>query len=1072
MSTLSFEFLCLKDDECPSTDETQDTEDETDLESDDVEEGRTEMSISEVYLQACKLVSVVPVSFFIRNINSQTMTLSHHGLGPLGCKAIAIALVSDMNINTLELADTHIEAEGAKYLVEMLRANFTIQHLDLSNNNLLSAGAEYVAKMLLDNISLKSLKLSGNGFTDDDAKYFADALSTNAKIKELDLSHNAFCGKGGEHLGLLLANNEGLELLDLSWNHLRMKGAVALSAGLKVNRTLKHLDLSWNGFGNEGALAMGEALKFNNTLVHLNLNNNRLTNEGVGMLCRGLEFNDTLRVLLLAYNSLTVEGALALVNVVKNTRKTALEEINICNVLVNETFVHLLEMTCQEHPSLDVQYGGVGGSIAKKPPKRVDPMKVIQDYLDQRKLRLWDFFRNIDKDGTMRVPTADFRKAVQQSSIPLDRYQIEELIQRLDRDRTGIVDYRGLADTRKQMMRDHRRQLRKVESRQKKEKQKSDRILKTFQSAVEAVTPRSSMVMSPGGGKEDSSGPQQFSATPLSSWHHIVMSNSSRYSVTNLSNEHIHLPMLGGATPYRPTSSPAMRSYSQPNLVDESHHSAPGKSISAQGVHSDPEMSHSKLTPTANNLTRSRPALNAKQPVVKPKTKKVKKKKMMKRVNKGSKYTTKTVNSTFPLKDLVAVEQTAGEIWHKLELEMGKIEDYESKITSYAEKIVKLTTEIEKIEKNPDDYNDTDIGDVKVEIKQVEALIKELQLSLSSSTDVFESLQVEVTEMVNTLNKLEKTYDKNLVLATRREYIKVQLQLEECERRHQELFYPNIGSCAHTGISRIGKPIVSHINAHLTTSRSFGGWGKDSKPIPDRESMYWFSSYTSPYIGDIHLYSNYKNLILRNHFQHHNLHNSYKGNGNNYIVRDNTLYYQLSSPFGLGKLNFTTMSYASRVIPGASPHFSYTNSPSQNFDFAADETGLWVTYASEASGGRMIITKIDEPSFGIVEEWTTSVYKPGVSNAFMVCGVLYVVRTVDTDTDEIFYKFDTKTKQESYVSIPFERFQDKYSNLDYNPTDQKLYMYNDGYYVSYHLWFNHTDSATVEPPLLLNTSVQ
>lgn len=32
--------------------------------------------------------------------------------------------------------------------------------------------------------------------------------------------------------------------------------------------------------------------------------------------------------------------------------------------------------------------------------------------------------------------------SVKQSSIPLDRYQIEELIQRLDRDRTGMVDYR------------------------------------------------------------------------------------------------------------------------------------------------------------------------------------------------------------------------------------------------------------------------------------------------------------------------------------------------------------------------------------------------------------------------------------------------------------------------------------------------------------------------------------------------------------------------------------------------------------------------------------------------------
>lgn len=109
--------------------------------------------------------------------------------------------------------------------------------------------------------------------------------------------------------------------------------------------------------------------------------------------------------LQLAYNSLTVEGALALVNMLMNTPKTALEEINICvsvntstateciplymlnilllfsfeqNVLVNENFVNLLEITCQEHPGLNVQYEGVGGFMAKKPPKRVDPMKIIQ----------------------------------------------------------------------------------------------------------------------------------------------------------------------------------------------------------------------------------------------------------------------------------------------------------------------------------------------------------------------------------------------------------------------------------------------------------------------------------------------------------------------------------------------------------------------------------------------------------------------------------------------------------------------------------------------------------------------
>lgn len=154
-------------------------------------------------------------------------------------------------------------------------------------------------------------------------------------------------------------------------------------------------------------------------------------------------------------------------------------------------------------------------------------------------------------------------------------------------------------------------------------------------------------------------------------------------------------------------------------------------------------------------------------------------------------------------------------------------------MTSYAKKIIELVAEVEAMEKDPDAYDDTDTDEVKVKIKQMEALIKELKLSISSSTAVFQSMHVQVslvdgnnhircnmdtihwgkkkicfqlTTAESTLDGLERTYDKNAVLKMRREYLKVQLQLEECERRHQEIFHPNVGECTQ---SKPAQPLLS-----------------------------------------------------------------------------------------------------------------------------------------------------------------------------------------------------------------------------------------------------------------------
>ncbi|NXC67150.1 LR74A protein, partial [Anhinga anhinga] len=418
---------------------------DTDLEVEDPEKAFAGITGAELYLEACRLMEVVPVSHFIQNLAKPYMNLNHHGLGPKGVKAIAIALVSNATITHLELEDNCILAEGAICIAEMLRENSSLQELNISNNHLDTAGAEAIASLLLDNMSyLRALRLSGGLYLAGRSHCLCTfvSLQGNYQVKELDLSHNEFCDKGGQLLGQMLDSNTTLEILDLSWNHLRRKGTVALGAGLKGNGALKILNLSWNGIGNEGALALGEALKVNNVLVHLDISNNQINNEGAKTLCRGLEFNGKLKILKMANNPLTMEGATALVTSVRKNPKSMMEEINISNVLVNETFIKLLDLVCRTRPELDVIYGEVEGCITKIPKQHPNPMKVIQNYLKEQNLCLWDFFRNIDKDGNMKIPVAAFRRALmQQSSITLDRVQIGELVRKLDRNRTGVVDY-------------------------------------------------------------------------------------------------------------------------------------------------------------------------------------------------------------------------------------------------------------------------------------------------------------------------------------------------------------------------------------------------------------------------------------------------------------------------------------------------------------------------------------------------------------------------------------------------------------------------------------------------------
>ncbi|KAM9061283.1 leucine-rich repeat-containing protein 74A isoform X2 [Sarcophilus harrisii] len=422
-------------------DKTQPESYETDLEIEDSEKTFT-TGQEDLYLEACKLVGVIPVSYFIRNMEETHMNLNHHGLGPKGTKAIAIALVSNTTITRLELEDNWILEEGVLALMQMLHENYYIQELNVSHNHLGSGGAKIITDFLLENTSsLWSIQLAGNNFKDDTAEMFRNALVSNYRIKELDLSHNSFSEKGGEQLGYMLVLNEGLQTLNLGWNQLHSRGAVAVCYSLRVNVTLKTLDLSWNGFGNEGAQVLGEVLKINSTLSYLDISSNHLNNDGANSLSNGLELNETLRILKMSHNPVTLEGALSIILSVKRNPKSRLEEIDISNVLVTEGFVKQLNGVFSVHPELDVLYGEVIGTISKR-VILPSALKLIRTYVVSQNATIFEFFKTIDHLGMTKMPVAEFRKALTvQKKVPLNRIQIRELIKKLDPYETGTVDY-------------------------------------------------------------------------------------------------------------------------------------------------------------------------------------------------------------------------------------------------------------------------------------------------------------------------------------------------------------------------------------------------------------------------------------------------------------------------------------------------------------------------------------------------------------------------------------------------------------------------------------------------------
>ncbi|XP_075341615.1 adhesion G protein-coupled receptor L2 isoform X31 [Odontesthes bonariensis] len=203
--------------------------------------------------------------------------------------------------------------------------------------------------------------------------------------------------------------------------------------------------------------------------------------------------------------------------------------------------------------------------------------------------------------------------------------------------------------------------------------------------------------------------------------------------------------------------------------------------------------------------------------------------------------------------------------------------------------------------------------------------------------------------------------------------------------------------------------------------------------------------------------------------------------GTGFVVYDGAVFFNKERTRNIVKFDLRTrIKSGEAIINNANYHDTspYKWGGKTDIDLAVDENGLWVIYATEQNNGMMVISQLNPYTLRFEATWETTYDKRSASNAFMVCGVLYVVRSTYEDNESevskslIDYIYNTRQSRGEYVDIHFPNQYQYIAAVDYNPRDNQLYVWNNFYILRYNLEFGPPDPAHAPPLSEVTASIQ
>ncbi|NP_001392933.1 adhesion G protein-coupled receptor L2 isoform 12 precursor [Mus musculus] len=242
-----------------------------------------------------------------------------------------------------------------------------------------------------------------------------------------------------------------------------------------------------------------------------------------------------------------------------------------------------------------------------------------------------------------------------------------------------------------------------------------------------------------------------------------------------------------------------------------------------------------------------------------------------------------------------------------------------------------------------------------------------------------------------------------------------------------------------------------------------GAWCKD--PLQAADKIY-FMPWT-PYRTDTLIeYASLEDFQNSRQTTTYKLPNRVDGTG--FVVYDGAVFFNKERTRNIVKFDLRTrIKSGEAIINYANYHDTspYRWGGKTDIDLAVDENGLWVIYATEQNNGMIVISQLNPYTLRFEATWETAYDKRAASNAFMICGVLYVVRSVYQDNESeagkntIDYIYNTRLSRGEYVDVPFPNQYQYIAAVDYNPRDNQLYVWNNNFILRYSLEFGPPDPA-------------